>query len=177
LAPPVGELSAKLTERAFPRQYVKFYCYTPPQLFFQILQNFGIGHQHAFVHFAVHFTVELWIGDHKAYQIHGKALGPLLLGEVILTVFLEELVVSPHEAPHLVNKIPEDLHTANTVEVLGTGIFVFQGIVQIGGKGIDGSIGVNFIGGDTGKDVAAHLGATSMMVRRFSSLLKLPLMR
>ena len=71
---------------------------------------------------------------------------------------LEELVVSPHETTHLVDQVTEDLHAAYTVEILRAGVFMLQGIGKICGKGIDGSIGVHFVGCNARQNVAAHLG-------------------
>ena len=124
----------------------------------QLFQDLGIGHQHTLGHGAVHFLMELGIGDHGSHQIHGQTFGPLLLGEVVLTVSLEKLVVCPHEAAHLVDQVPEDLHTANTQEILGAGIFVRQGIGQIGAQSIDRCIRVLLIRGNTGENVVSHLG-------------------
>ena len=42
----------------------------------------------------------------------------MLLGEVVLAVALEELVVGPHQTAHHVDEVPEDLHSAH----LGAGL-------------------------------------------------------
>ena len=70
-------------------------------------------------------------------------------------------MVSPHHPLHLVNEIAEDLHTAHTVEILRPGILVFQGVGKLLRKGIDGGIGILFIGGDAGQEIGPDEHAVS----------------
>ena len=92
--------------------------------------------------------MDFGICHHGTNQIHGHGSGPLLLGKVILAVGFEELVIGPHEAPHSVDQIPEDLHAAHAVKILGSRIFVLQRIGQAVSQSVNGGIGILFIGGD-----------------------------
>ena len=115
-----------------------------------IFQNLFIGHQHTLGHLTADFIVELGIGDHGADKIHSQGLGPLFLGEVILSVGFEELVIRTHEATHLIDQIPEDFHAAHTQEVLGAGILVSQRIGQAFCQTVNGGIGAYLVGGKAG---------------------------
>ena len=70
---------------------------------------------------------------------------------------LVELVIRLHKALHQPDQIPENLHAANAVEILGRGVPVIQRVALAFCKIIDGGIGICFIGGDAGQEITAHL--------------------
>ena len=122
-----------------------------------LIQDFAIGHQHAVGHGRTCLGFDLGACQESTHCVHGQHLGPLLLGEVILTVGLIEFVVGPHHALHEPDQVPEDLHTADAVEILGRQVFLLQGVGQLGAELIDGGIGVLGVGGDGGEVIGANL--------------------
>ena len=84
----------------------------------------------------------------------------MLLGEVVVeAVSPIEPVIGPHEALHLVDEIPEDLHAAHAEEILRLLIAVLDGVGQRLGQPVDLRLRVRLIGGHARQEVAAYLGA------------------
>ena len=66
-------------------------------------------------------------------------------------------MVGPHHAPHLINKVAEDLHAAHTVKIAGLGIAVLQRVDQLSAQAVDLPVRVGLVGGHAHQSIGAHL--------------------
>ena len=95
-----------------------------------VLKQVFVRCDHALVEFVAHFGADCAVVHHPTHKVHLQGCSPFLLREVILTVGLEELMVSTHHASHLIDQISEDLHTAHSKEVLRKDKAVGHGITK-----------------------------------------------
>ena len=118
------------------------------------IDDFLVGGNHPFTHLAAQLALQFGIVHHSSHKVHHPGGPPLLLGEVVLAMALEELVVGAHQTPHHVDKVPEDFHSADTEEVLGRGVLSFHGIGYRCSKRVNVLVHVAFVRCDKGKYAA-----------------------